>query len=66
MPVGFAFPTPVDIWVPLAPFYGEPSFQDRDSHPGLEGIARRKTGATEKRAQTEMDAIANRLEQLIN
>ncbi len=63
MPLGFVFPTPVDIWVPLAPFYSLPSYQDRNSHPGLEGVARLKPGATLEKAQAEMEMIAKRLEQ---
>jgi putative ABC transport system permease protein len=64
MPAGFVFPDPVDIWVPLAPFSSTPSYQqDRNNHPGLEGVARLKPGATLEQAQTEMDMIAKRLEQ---
>ena len=63
MPVGFVFPDPVDLWVPLAPFSSQPSYQDRDSHPGLEGVARLKAGVTVEQARAEMDTIATRLEQ---
>jgi putative ABC transport system permease protein len=63
MPPGFVFPTPVDIWVPLAPFSSLPSYQDRNNHPGLEGVARLKPGATLEKAQAEMEMIAKRLEQ---
>jgi putative ABC transport system permease protein len=63
MPPGFAFPTPVDVWLPLGPLSSESSFQERDSHPGLEGVARLKRGVSLKRARTDMDVIAKRLEQ---
>jgi putative ABC transport system permease protein len=63
MQPGFVFPSPVDIWVPLAPFSSLPSYQDRGSHPGLEGVARLKSGATLEKAQAEMEMIAKRLEQ---
>ncbi|MDB6037937.1 MAG: macrolide transporter ATP-binding/permease protein [Verrucomicrobiales bacterium] len=63
MPAGFVFPTPVDIWVPLGPFSSQEAFQNRDSHPGLEGVARLKSGVTLEQARAEMDTIATRLEQ---
>ena len=63
MPAGFAFPSPVDAWVPLGPLLSQFGYQDRDSHPGLEGVARLKPGVTLAQARAEMDTIAKRLEQ---
>jgi putative ABC transport system permease protein len=53
----------VDIWIPLGAFSSLPSFQDRNDHPGLEGVARLKPGVTLEKAQAEMEMIAKRLEQ---
>lgn len=62
MPSGFVFPDPVDLWLPLGPRLGD-AYRDRDSHPGLEGVARLKPGVTLQEAREQMDAIAARLEQ---
>jgi putative ABC transport system permease protein len=64
MPADFAFPNPVDVWVPVGQASTEAGYQDRDNHPGLLGIARLKPGVTLPRARAEMETIAVRLEQL--
>lgn len=63
MPSGFVFPNPVDIWIPLGSVRNQGSYDQRGSHPGLEGIARLKSGVTLAQARSEMDTISDRLEQ---
>src|SRR5207247_7474154 len=63
MPAGFEFPNKVDLWVPVGPFFAESSWQKRDNHPGLFGLARLKPGVTLEKARTDLDVIAVRLEQ---
>ncbi|MBI2929233.1 MAG: ABC transporter permease [Verrucomicrobia bacterium] len=63
MPAGFAFPSEVDVWVPVGPLSAEASWQDRGNHPGLLGLARLKPGVTLEQARSELDTIAARLEQ---
>jgi len=64
MPAGFEFPNKVDLWLPVGPFFAESSWQKRDNHPGLFGLARLKPGVTLEQARTDLDVIAVRLEQL--
>jgi len=63
MPAGFEFPNKVDLWLPVGPFFAESSWQQRDNHPGLFGLARLKPGVTLEKARTDLDVIAVRLEQ---
>ena len=63
MPAGFEFPNKVDLWVPVGPFLADSSWQKRDNHPGLFGLARLKEGVTLEKARTDLDVIAARLEQ---
>jgi len=63
MPAGFEFPNKVDLWVPVGPFSAESSWQKRDNHPGLFGLARLKAGVTLEKARGDLDVIAVRLEQ---
>src|SRR2546426_1394566 len=63
MPAGFEFPYKVDLWLPLGPFSAESSWQKRDNHPGLFGLARLKPGVTLEKARGDLDVIAVRLEQ---
>src|SRR5450755_1124080 len=62
MPAGFApfFGQHLDIWIPINP--GNPRYSARIDH-WLAPIARLKPGVTIQEAQTEMDVIAQRLEQ---
>src|SRR5688572_5419931 len=63
MPESFAYPEDAEFWVPLAPvgqFQG--LFTARGSY-WLTIIGRLKAGVTREAAQSEMDAIAARLEQ---
>jgi putative ABC transport system permease protein len=63
MPAGFEFPNKVDLWLPVGPFFAESSWQKRDNHPGLFGLARLKPGVTLEKARADLDVIAVRLEQ---
>src|SRR5438477_4882302 len=63
MPAGFEFPNKVDLWVPVGPFFAESSWQKRDNHPGLFGLARLKPGVPLEKARADLDVIAVRLEQ---
>jgi putative ABC transport system permease protein len=63
MPAGFEFPDKVDLWLPAGPSFAESSWQKRDNHPGLFGLARLKPGVTLEKARTNLDVIAVRLEQ---
>jgi len=63
MPAGFEFPNKVDLWLPVGPFSAESSWQKRDNHPGLFGLARLKPEVTLEKARTDLDVIAIRLEQ---
>src|SRR6266487_1833707 len=63
MSAGFEFPYKVDLWLPLGPFSAEASWQKRDNHPGLFGLARLKPGVALEKARTDLDVIAVRLEQ---
>jgi len=63
MPAGFEFPNKVDVWLPVGPLFAESSWQNRDNHPGLFGLARLKPGVTLEKARTDLDLIAVRLEQ---
>jgi putative ABC transport system permease protein len=63
MPAGFEFPNNVDVWVPVGPYAAESSWQKRDCHPGLFGLARLKAGVTLEKARANLDVVAVRLEQ---
>jgi putative ABC transport system permease protein len=62
MPQDFAFPTRVDMWVPVCQLSGDPNWQQRGNHPGLYGVARLKPGATQAQAQADMNNIAANLQ----
>src|SRR5262245_29619181 len=63
MPAGFEFPDKVDLWLPVGPLFADSSWQKRDNHPGLFGLARLKPGATLEKARADLNVIAVRLEQ---
>jgi len=62
MPAGFEFQNS-DVWLPVGPYSAQSSWQKRDNHPGLLGLARLKPGVTLEKARTDLDVIALRLEQ---
>ncbi len=63
MPPRMFSPRTVEVWFPLMRRTDNPSWQNRDNHPGLFGWARLKPGVSLERAQAEMSTIAARLEQ---
>jgi putative ABC transport system permease protein len=62
MPQDFAFPTRVDMWVPVGQLSGDPNWQQRGNHPGLYGVGRLKPGVTQAQAQADMNNIAANLQ----
>jgi putative ABC transport system permease protein len=63
MPAGFEFPNKFDLWLPVGPLFADSTWQKRDNHPGLFGLARLKPGVTIEKARANLDVIAVRLEQ---
>ena len=61
MPQTFAYPSRVEMWVPVGQLSGDFSWQQRGNHPGLYAVARLKPGATLAQAQADMDTIAANL-----
>jgi putative ABC transport system permease protein len=61
MPAGFEFQNS-DAWLPVGPYSAQSSWQKRDNHPGLFGLARLKPGVTLEKARADLDVIAVRLE----
>jgi len=62
MPQTFAYPSRVEMWVPVGQLASEPGWQERGNHPGLYGVARLKPGATLEQADADMNNIAANLE----
>jgi putative ABC transport system permease protein len=60
LPLGFDFPDPVDVWVPVA--FSAEQWRQRSNH-FLEVVARLRRGVTVERARAEMTGIAKQLEQ---
>ncbi len=63
MPPDYAFPTRVEMWVPVGPLSDDQNWQQRGNHPGLYGVARLKPGVTQAQAQADMNTIAANLGQ---
>jgi putative ABC transport system permease protein len=63
MPPDYAFPSRVDMWVPVGQLSGDPNWQQRGNHPGLYAVARLKPGITQAQAQADMNTIATNLNQ---
>src|ERR1043166_8476911 len=61
MPSEFAFPTRVEMWVPVGPLSDNADWQQRGNHPGLYGVGRLKPGVTQAQAQADMNTIAANL-----
>ena len=62
MPKTYAYPSRVEMWVPVGQLSDQPSWQSRGNHPGLYGVARLKPGATVEQAAADMNNIAANLE----
>src|ERR1044072_6762692 len=50
MPESYAYPSRVEMWVPVGQLSDQPSWQSRGNHPGLLGVARLKPGVTSEQA----------------
>jgi putative ABC transport system permease protein len=61
MPPEYAYPTRVEMWVPVGPLAGDTNWQQRGNHPGLYGVGRLKPGVTQAQAQADMNNIAANL-----
>jgi putative ABC transport system permease protein len=61
MPADYAFPSRVEMWVPVGQLSGDPNWQQRGNHPGLYGVGRMKPGVTQAQAQADMNNIAANL-----
>jgi putative ABC transport system permease protein len=62
MPADYAFPSRVEMWVPVGQLSGDPNWQERGNHPGLYAVGRLKPGATMAQAQADMNTISANLE----
>src|SRR5215211_1218676 len=62
MPESYAYPSRVEMWVPVGQLSDQPSWQMRGNHPGLYGVARLKPGVTFEQADADMNNIAANLE----
>jgi putative ABC transport system permease protein len=61
MPPDYAFPSRVEMWVPVGPLSDDPSWKERGNHPGLYAVARLKPGMTQAQAQADMNTISTNL-----
>ncbi len=61
MPPQMFSPRTVEVWFPIMRRTTHEGWQDRGNHPGLYGWGRLKPGVAREQAQSEMNAIADRL-----
>jgi hypothetical protein len=62
MPEKYAYPSRVEMWVPVGQLSDQQSWKSRGNHPGLYGVARLKPGATFDQADADMNTLAANLE----
>ncbi len=62
MPESYAYPSRVEMWVPVGQLSDQVSWQNRGNHPGLYGVARLKPGATFEQADADMNNVGANLE----
>jgi len=62
MPQNYAYPSRVEMWVPVGQLSGDSTWLSRGNHPGLYGVARLRPGVTMAQAQADMENIAVNLE----
>src|SRR5215211_4496365 len=62
MPESYAYPSRVEMWVPVGQLSDQVSWQNRGNHPGLYGVARLKPGATFEQAEADMTNLGANLE----
>src|SRR5262245_18891305 len=63
LPPDFRIERRIGLWVPVGQLSAQPSWQERDNHPGLRGVARLKAGIRIEQARADLDAIAAQLEE---
>ena len=63
LPASFQFDRRADFYLPIAPYAAQQFMTMRENHNDAYGIGRLKPGVTPAAAQTQMTAIAQRLEQ---
>ncbi|MGH9417547.1 MAG: ADOP family duplicated permease, partial [Terriglobales bacterium] len=62
LPPGFKFwLTPAQFYVSLDAMTGVPGYDDREIHPGIQGVARLRPGVTLAAARVQLATIASRL-----
>ena len=61
MPESYAYPSRVEMWVPVGQLADQQSWQQRGNHPGLYGVARLKPGVTYAQAEADMNNVAANL-----
>src|SRR5678816_3273176 len=62
MPETYAYPSRVEMWVPVGQLSDQASWKQRGNHPGLYGVARLKPGATFAQAEADMNNVGANLE----
>jgi len=62
MPESYAYPSRVEMWVPVGQLSDQVSWQSRGNHPGLYGVARLKPGVTYEQAEADMNNLGANLE----
>src|SRR3569832_306606 len=62
MPESYAYPSRVEMWVPVGQLSDQPGWQSRGNHPGLYGVARLKPGVTFEQADADMNNVGANLE----
>jgi len=62
MPEAYAYPSRVEMWVPVGQLSDQASWKQRGNHPGLYGVARLKPGTTFEQADADMNNVGANLE----
>lgn len=62
MPAALTNPANVDLYAPFGYYAGQPYLNQRNSHPGIFGIARLKESVSLVQAQADFNVICQRLE----
>src|ERR1041384_5050041 len=61
MPRDYAYPSRVEMWVPVGQLSDQASWKSRGNHPGLYGVGRLKPGVTFDQAVADMARVASNL-----
>ncbi|HST22273.1 MAG TPA: ABC transporter permease, partial [Blastocatellia bacterium] len=62
MPPDFLFPSRAELWTSVGQASTLPGWENRGNHPGLQGVARLKSGVTVEQAREGMEIVAVNLE----